>query len=274
MVVRDHDHLQVGVDPPRRVLLPHLPEVRRLLDDLTHRRTPRPASPTAVGALALLADHDLLVDRAQLAADLAGAASRPAVAAAYARHGDDAARRLRARRDFRVAVDGPAGVRAEAGRLLRESGCRPVGDSTPHDARLVLLDAAPTPAGVDRWLRAGLPHLVVAGGPAGGVRVGPLVVPGITACLRCVEAHLAHDDPRRTLIATQAVARAGLVPLDPALWAMATAWAVRDLVAYADGDRPATWSASLDLTPGGLPEQRPWSRHPHCGCAWDELRSA
>ena len=50
---------------------------------------------------------------------------------------------------------------------------------------------------------------------------------------------------------------------------MAVAWAVRDLVAAADGELPATWSATVAL--GHLPAQvTAYRRHLHCGCAWAE----
>ena len=272
VAARDQHHLQVGIDPPRRVLLPRLPDVVRLLDDLAQRRVPRATTPAAQQALHLLAERDLLVDAALLADDLARGPSRSAVAAAYAVNGDDAARRLRARRSLRVAVESGAAVRGELVRLLRESGCRPVGEQAAHDVRLAVLDGPPRISATDRWVRAGLPHLLVSGGD-GRVTVGPLVVPGVTACLRCVEAHLAHDDPRRAVVASQA-GRSGLVPVDPALQALACAWAVRALVGYAEGDRPPTWSASVLITPGELPHRRFFTPHPHCGCARGELRSA
>ncbi|MEO6512235.1 MAG: hypothetical protein ABIO16_14650, partial [Nocardioides sp.] len=57
-------------------------------------------------------------------------------------------------------------------------------------------------------------------------------------------------------------------PYDPLLAHAAAALAVRDLTSYAEGDRPATWSATVTLTPDLALPQRHWARHPHCGCSW------
>ncbi len=58
--------------------------------------------------------------------------------------------------------------------------------------------------------------------------------------------------------------------VDPATIALALAWATRDLHTFLAGGCPGTWSASVDLD-AGPPVLRAWERHPHCGCAWDEL---
>ena len=36
----------------------------------------------------------------------------------------------------------------------------------------------------------------------------------------------------------------------------------------AEGDRPATWSATLTLGADLALPRRDWPRHPHCGCSW------
>lgn len=53
-----------------------------------------------------------------------------------------------------------------------------------------------------RWLRRDVPHLPIVFGEA-AVTVGPLVHPGTSACLGCVERHRTLADPARTAIATQ-----------------------------------------------------------------------
>jgi len=92
------------------------------------------------------------------------------------------------------------------------------------------------------------------------------------ACIRCLDAHLGEQDPRRALVVEQL---AGAPPLravepDPALRALAAAWAVQDLATAADGDVPSTWSATVAL--GTLPpEVTAYRRHVHCGCSWAEV---
>ncbi|MFC6341651.1 hypothetical protein ACFP8W_06655, partial [Nocardioides hankookensis] len=60
-------------------------------------------------------------------------------------------------------------------------------------------------------------------------------------------------------------------PDDPVLESLAAGWAVRDMIRYLAGATPSTWSASVDLDVDLDPQRRSWSRHPHCGCAWDAL---
>jgi hypothetical protein len=97
------------------------------------------------------------------------------------------------------------------------------------------------------------------------------VAPGLTACLRCVDAHHCDADPRHAMIVEQHPPEPG-EPCDPVLMHLALAWAVRDVVTYVEGQSPATWSASVTVDAGLAIERRDWTRHPRCGCSWgDEL---
>jgi hypothetical protein len=227
---RDDHHLQLGVDPPWRVVLPDHPDVRRLLDDLGAGRSPAATSPPARRALAELASAGLLADP-------------PAVPRAA------------------VAVPG-AGV-PEVDRLLRDSGCVP--DPSGAVTLLAVAGEVPRPD-ADAELHAGRPHLVLAA-HAHGWTVGPFVVPGRTACLRCVDAHRGEHDPRRALVVEQ-LAGLPAAPADPTLATLAAAWAVRDMQTFLDGGEPATWSATVEIGPALPPRRRTWERHPHCGCSW------
>jgi hypothetical protein len=107
--------------------------------------------------------------------------------------------------------------------------------------------------------------------------VGPFVVPGVTACVRCIDAHRSVLDPHHVAVTTRYVhatsqPRAdGLADLaEPALAALALAWAIRDVATHLAGGEPATWSRTLSL--GAEPAARreeTWMRHPGCGCSWD-----
>ena len=128
---------------------------------------------------------------------------------------------------------------------------------------------------LDPLLRSNTSH-VVARLVDGGAVIGPFVVPGMTACLRCIDAHQSVLDPDHVAVTTryvEATARPrpdGLPDLvDPALAAVALAWAVRDVVVHLDGGQPSTWSRTLLLRPD--PTQRredTWLRHPMCACSW------
>lgn len=234
VVRRDERHLQVGLDPPWRLTVPDDPAVVEVLDDLYAGRRPAPTSPEASRVLDALSSGGLLRP-----------APRP--------------------RAGRVAVSGAADLVAEARRLLG-------GHTTPRptgaDVALVLAAGEPVRAVVDEHLQAGRPHLVVSAGPH-GYRVGPFVEPGVTPCLRCVDAHLGELDPRRPVVVEQLAGRT-TAPDDPALAALAVAWAVGDALRHLDGGVPTTWSATVDVSVIGAPETRTWERHPYCGCSWGD----
>ena len=106
--------------------------------------------------------------------------------------------------------------------------------------------------------------------------VGPFVVPGLTACLRCVDAHHTDADREWPLLVRQYAdassrdrADGSPEPVDPALAALAVAWAARDLTSYVDGGRPSSWSSTAGVRPRPEHARDPvWLRHPECGCGW------
>lgn len=270
VVRRDDRHLQVGVDPPHRLVVEDDPDVRRVLGDLRTGAGPAPTTPAGHRVLARLLDAGLLVEAGELDDALTGADDRSAVLAAFAHFGDRAGERLRGRGAAPVSLDAPADLAHAAARLLRAAGLALAGPGHTGTVDLVIADSEPARGRLDPAVRAGRPHLLVTGGPQ-GVRVGPFVVPGLTACVRCVDAHLGEADPRRATIVEQCTQPSdGVPPRDPALMALAVAWAVRDVVSLVDGDRPATWSTTVEVRPGLAVERQAWTRHPHCGCAWDQ----
>jgi hypothetical protein len=97
------------------------------------------------------------------------------------------------------------------------------------------------------------------------VRVGPFVVPGLTACLRCVRAGL--EDPQAPAPAGRAAPVAG-PGVDAGLLAVALGWAARDVSTWTRGGTPSTWSATVTVGIDLRPAAREFHRHPHCGCSW------
>ena len=250
LVRRDAEHVQLGVDPPRCVVLRDLPEVRRLVSDLAVGNRPARPGAEAGRALAAIIDAGLLV-------------------------GEDPARRrdrvARARLQVDAAPDVAAGVTA----LLEAAGVRRRARPATPDALLLVTEGEVPRSRLDPLVRDEVPHLLIRD-HGHQVVVGPFVAPGRSACLRCVDCHLGEADPRRGLVVEQAATQAPLVaaPVDVTLRGVALSLAVRDLLTFVEGDEPATWSAtltvdrSLDLTPTR------WLRHPACGCAWGDALSA
>ncbi len=262
VVRRDASTLQIGVDPPARVVAPDTDGVRRLLGDLSSARAPRELSAEAVSCLVDLLAADLVVTADQL----------DVVAAQF---GSAAEHRVLARADASAAVRGPEPFASRAADLLAAAGLDAPREPEPPTIWLVLSEGEPVRETLDDLVRQGAPHLVLTS-RVGRLEIGPLVVPGRTACLRCVDAHRAEPDPRRHLVVEQTarvVAGGVPEPRDALLWSLATAWAVRDVLRFVEGDHPSTWSASFEIGPVDPPRATEWARHPHCGCVWDQLLS-
>ena len=279
---RSDGDLQVGLDPRLALVVPDTAEVRSLLDGL-REGTPPPHPdllPTRVARLCVdLLDRGLVVDGDDLLAALGSAPdrrTRESVAALFAEAGMAAGPLLRARARVPVSVSHDRAPRSarRCRELLAAAG---VGDDSGEGTGPVL-HVARTEVDRDRtdaWMRADRPHLLLALGD-GIVRIGPFVVPGATACLRCLDAHHGERDPRRSLVLHQyAAARGPRVgvpdPFPHDLLDLALVWAVRDLVAWIDGRRPRSWSATLQVDPALELALTPWPAHPSCGCAWGRL---
>ena len=247
VVTRGHHHLQIGLYAGRRVLLPRTPLVEDVLACLLDRR-PVTDDPAASAVLDRLTDHGLLVPPGQAQDSSAG----------------------------RVAVLGELrGVDLGPELLLGRCGLGVTRWPTRAAVVLVLSTGEPDRDLLDPLVRAGTHHLVVRLVDGGAV-LGPFVSPGVTACLRCTDAHRTVEDPdhvpvtARYVRASRRTRRDGVPDVaDPALALAALAWAVRDVAAHLAGKVPSTWSRTLTLgsDPARRDEQE-WRRHPDCGCCW------
>ncbi len=279
--------LQVGLDPQHAVVLTDEPQVRRTLRLLIGpgRRGEAPDPPT----LACLQAAGLLVDEALLRPLVPVSSPGRHDRAALARSdGDDAPGLVERRRRHQTAVSGfggPLGEQMAATLAARLTEAGLPGHSGPGartDRLLVLVGVGePRRELLDEMMRESRPHLVVRMRENAAL-LGPFVVPGRTACLRCVDGHLADVDPCWPLLVAQYAARDGAEradgmpePLDSLLLALALAWAARDVASYAEGRRPTTWSSTVRLDPPltAIETQR-WLRHPACGCSWGECMPA
>lgn len=273
VVRRDDDRLQVGFRPDERVALPDVPAARDLIAALTEGRQLDLSTPAVRRWARALAERGLLVGRRQVTGLLGQGVPSPAVTAALAQSGPEAADRLAGRTAARIGVDAPDPWRAEVATLLRVAGLAVAERAEPVTVHLVVTPGGEPPRpGFDVWMRTGLPHLLVTN-LAGRVRLGPFVAPGVTACVRCLDAHASDRDPGHGLVVEQHSPVAH-EPCDPLLMRIALACAVRDLASYVEGDLPATWSASLAVEPALRLERQEWSRHPRCGCAWGDRLAA
>ena len=126
----------------------------------------------------------------------------------------------------------------------------------------------------DDLLADGVPHLPVAV-TADAARVGPLVLPGRSACLWCLDQRQHDLDAAWPALADQVrlhhpVARAQSSFLATAAAATAVAQALQ-VVDTPGGARPLSVDAILELrSPDAVVSVLPVTRHPVCGCGWAE----
>jgi hypothetical protein len=274
---RGDGQLQIGLDPSVAVVAPDCPATREFLDCLKVG-TPARLTPQVTRLADALMNRGLVVDADHLMADLTRQPGSPhAIAAAYAQ--TPAARALLAQRRGR-AVLLEAGlpstlkehVSGLAEQLLGLSGVPTGGD--PYAVLAVQIGEFDRNRS-DSLVRREMPHLLLTVSE-GIVRLGPFVVPGLTACLRCVDAHVNEADPRRALVVEQYAHRArprpdGVPePVDTSVLTAALAWATRDLVSFIDDEVPTTWSTTIRFGPGVHQQRTTWPRSARCGCSWTE----
>lgn len=114
------------------------------------------------------------------------------------------------------------------------------------------------------------PHLYVLVREQDGT-VGPLVVPGATACADCVERHRSAGDPQWFAVCEQLVPAGQGGARQPETAALATALAgtgAAQALLFLDAvNRPSTWSAVMTLHgDDGRWSRQEFAPHPDCGC--------
>jgi hypothetical protein len=133
---------------------------------------------------------------------------------------------------------------------------------------LVILTAIPSPDLTVSLVRDGVPHLAVRAAEAIGV-VGPLVLPGRSACLRCIDMRKADGDPAWPKILAQ-VSCAGPLPqaCDGVLATMTATLAAAQALAFIDGVAPpVAVNGTLEVAlPDWQWRRRSWAAHGSCSC--------
>ncbi|MFG1962619.1 hypothetical protein [Nonomuraea sp. NPDC049028] len=111
-----------------------------------------------------------------------------------------------------------------------------------------------------------IPHLLVSAFEGHG-SVGPLVLPGETACLHCLDLARRDTDPAWPIV----TARLGGYPpgeiaCDATLATLVAAAATGHALAYIDGRDPVVTNGTLDVMPDWQWKTRSWTQHPQCRC--------
>ena len=134
---------------------------------------------------------------------------------------------------------------------------------------LAVLTAPPDPRLIAQLMEEGIPHLAATAGEAIAV-VGPLVTPGHSACIRCIDLTRRDRDPGWPLIAAQLAGAEPPVPAcDAVLTAAVATQGAAQALAFIDaaGTGPATRNGTLELVlPDWRWRRRTWTMHDECGC--------
>jgi len=207
------------------------------------------------------------VSRVACAGQLGQAMPHPAVPA-----------RPRAPRRARTPAAGPGSTplagRSGAARTGRDVNPSPAPArrqrrASPMPDLAVLTDGYPAEL-PGQLVAHGVLHLAVSAREAIGV-VGPLVVPGQSACLGCVELARSDRDPAWPFILAQLAGQAAQpVACAATLAAAVAAQAVSQVLSSLDLARPdaAVINATLELvSPGWQWRRRSWPRHGRCRCS-------
>jgi hypothetical protein len=99
------------------------------------------------------------------------------------------------------------------------------------------------------------------------VVIGPLVLPGRTPCLNCVDLHRRDRDPDWPALAAQLHTgpdTADTVAVTTML--LGAAYTAAEVIAHLDGDVPVTLGATVEIAGPGRERRRRWAAHPGCGC--------
>ncbi|WP_432514384.1 hypothetical protein [Kineococcus sp. SYSU DK001] len=195
---------------------------------------------------------------------------------AYDREGAGPRDRSRRRTRSAVAVAGPAATAGAVVAVLADAGVgrllsdRPLpgtttGSQHPADLLVLVHDHVADPVVADGVLADGVPHLSVVLRDTDAV-VGPLVLPGRSACLRCLDRWRTDADPAWPE-QRSALLRAAPRPPDAATTRVVAGLAGLQVLSHLDGLTASTVGASLEvLLPEGRVRQRWWRPHPACGC--------
>lgn len=257
--------VQVGWDPRRAVLV----------------RPPSGMSTTALGDLLRVLQSGATLAEVQGIADGVDATAISDLVAALVDAGVVAAMPRPRTRSASIRVHGRGPLSDLLTSALRCSGARIKHSSQPHAAAtaettdlVVLSDSLVADPRMLRELHAArIPHLPVRVRDGAGL-VGPLVVPGVTSCLRCADLHRSDRDAGWPAVAAQLRDTVGSADRATVLATAALALNQVDRVIAAvrgsvDLDRaphpPSTLDTTLefDVRTGSTVARR-WTRHPRC----------
>lgn len=152
-------------------------------------------------------------------------------------------------------------------RVAPEADSMPAPISEPIDL-VVLADDEPIDTERRDALHArGCVHLLVRLAGDHGI-VGPLVIPGLTSCLRCADLHRLDRDPAWTALAAQlCVPHRASGNSEVAMATVIAGMAAQQALDFLDGGYPDSVEGTLEMyRPDYRVRRRSWPAHPACEC--------
>ncbi len=275
--------VQLGSDPDRALLL-ELPDKRFIellnrldtwLDETAYAVSAKRLGVGAAEAGLMLSElrgAGLLLDTDALSPDGVGTDRRaPLTAEAQAlalRRGQAPGPVLARRRRQRIFVNGSGPLAHRTAELLRESELGRVwcaNESRRSKATLTILinSSQPPVLTAKAHARRNRPYLAV-NIMDGYVHVGPLVQPGRSPCVRCVELHHLDAVPQwRTPVG---FAHDDGEPIEATLRGVSVATIASVVMQHIDGEYCEAEAATLQIRPSLKMTRRTWKPHAKCGC--------
>ena len=129
-----------------------------------------------------------------------------------------------------------------------------------HNPDLIISIGAPQPDAIQRWMAENTRYLLVDITTSSEVRIGPLVTPGKSACVRCVR------------LSEESEWQFKSSPEVSAALAMSVAAAIAHDVNALSNNRASIYhqmSQILSTRNYSEPQIQRWSQHHACGCGWN-----
>ena len=158
------------------------------------------------------------------------------------------------------------GVNAWSGRTAAHPG-----DGARRPDLVVLAPVGPLDGVLARELtELGVPHLLATAFEGIG-SVGPLVLPGRTACLRCIDLARRDRDPDWPMVSARLGGYpAGEIACGTVLSSLVAAYTAGQVLAYVDGRGSHLAGGSVDVLPDWRWRKRSYRPHPQCSCYGNE----
>ncbi|MFD2349018.1 hypothetical protein ACFSTC_05850 [Nonomuraea ferruginea] len=142
-----------------------------------------------------------------------------------------------------------------------------LGDGTERPDLVILTPVRPLDMVLVNELTAlGIPHLLGSAFEGHG-SAGPLVVPGQTACLHCLDLTRRDHDPAWPVVtAGLGGYPPGEIACDASLAASVAAAVAGHALNFLDGHASAVTNGTTDISPDRHWKHRSWTIHPQCRC--------